>query len=68
MNQIKQLVVTLTRVLYDQDGKASKFKRHFANLNTEATPEQIKSFKSIIEQITGEHFDTIEVIKTETIN
>ncbi|MDG0842844.1 hypothetical protein M4L39_05265 [Staphylococcus equorum] len=68
MNQIKQLAVTLSRILYDKDGKATKFKRHFANLNTESTPEQLKSFKSIIEQITGEHFDTIEVIKTEIIN
>ncbi|MGO3050496.1 hypothetical protein CD110_10215 [Staphylococcus casei] len=68
MNQINQLAVTLSRVLYDKDGKASLFKRHFANLNTEATPEQLKSFKSIIEQITGERFETLEVIKTETIN
>lgn len=68
MNQIKQLAVTLSRVLYDKDGKATQFKRHFANLNTESTPEQLKNFKSIIEQITGERFDTLEVIKTETIN
>ncbi|MEP9851190.1 hypothetical protein ABDK10_00690 [Staphylococcus aureus] len=68
MNQIKQLAVTLSRVLYDKDGKATLFKRHFTHLNTNATPEQLKNFKSIIEQITGERFDTIEIIKTETIN
>ncbi|PHK50471.1 sigS mRNA-stabilizing protein SroA [Staphylococcus edaphicus] len=68
MNTINQLAVTLSRTLYDKDGKASQFKRHFTSLNTDATPEQLKSFKSVIEQITGEHFEKLEVIKTETIN
>lgn len=68
MNQISHLAVTLSRLTYDKDGKATQFKRHFANLNTQATTEQIKSFKSIIEQITGEKFETVEIIKTETVN
>ncbi|SUM91298.1 sigS mRNA-stabilizing protein SroA [Staphylococcus saprophyticus] len=68
MSTISQLAVTMSRTLYDKDGKASQVKRHFTNLNTEATPEQLKSFKSIIEQITGERFDKLEVIKTEVIN
>ena len=68
MNQISHLAVTMSRLTYDKDGKATQFKRHFANLNTQATTEQIKSFKSIIEQITGEKFQTVEIIKTETVN
>ncbi|KIJ87492.1 hypothetical protein SE00_04840 [Staphylococcus saprophyticus] len=68
MSTISQLAVTMSRTLYDKDGKASLVKRHFTNLNTESTPEQLKSFKSIIEQITGERFDKLEVIKTEAIN
>ena len=68
MNNISQLAVTLSRTLFDKNGKVSQFKRHFANLNTDVKPEQLKSFKSIIEQITGERFDKLEVIKTETIN
>ena len=48
MSTISQLAVTMSRTLYDKDGKASQVKRHFTNLNTEATPEQLKSFKSII--------------------
>ena len=68
MNQISHLAVTMTRLTYDKDGKATQFKRHFANLNTQATTDQIKSFKSIIEQITGEKFETVEIIKTETVN
>ncbi|AVL76663.1 MULTISPECIES: sigS mRNA-stabilizing protein SroA [Staphylococcus] len=68
MNQISHLAVTMSRLTYDKDGKATQFKRHFANLNTQATTEQIKSFKSIIEQITGEKFETVEIIKTETVN
>ncbi|MGI2286154.1 sigS mRNA-stabilizing protein SroA [Staphylococcus cohnii] len=68
MNQISHLAVTMSRVTYDKDGKATQFKRHFANLNTQAITDQIKSFKSIIEQITGEKFETVEIIKTETVN
>ena len=68
MNQISHLAVTMSRITYDKDGKATQFKRHFANLNTQATTDQIKSFKSIIEQITREKFETVEVIKTETVN
>lgn len=68
MNQISHLAVTMSRVTYDKDGKATQFKRHFANLNPQATTDQIKSFKSIIEQITGEKFETVEIIKTETVN
>ncbi|MEB6203938.1 MULTISPECIES: sigS mRNA-stabilizing protein SroA [Staphylococcus] len=68
MNNISQLAVTLSRTLFDKNGKASQSKRHFANLNTDVKTEQLKSFKSIIEQITGERFDKLEVIKTETIN
>ena len=68
MNQISHLAVTLSRLTYDKDGKATQFKRHFANLNTQATTDQIKSFKSIIEQITGEKFETVEIIRTETVN
>ncbi|PTF45432.1 hypothetical protein BUY18_08775 [Staphylococcus cohnii] len=68
MNQISHLAVTMSRLTYDKDGKATQFKRHFANLNTQATTEQIKSFKSIIEQITGEKFETVEIIKTKTVN
>ncbi|KKD22381.1 MULTISPECIES: hypothetical protein [Staphylococcus] len=68
MNQISHLAVTMSRLTYDKDGKATQFKRHFANLNTQATTDQIKSFKSIIEQITGEKFETVEIIKTETVN
>ncbi|MEB8088444.1 hypothetical protein NGH43_00555 [Staphylococcus saprophyticus] len=68
MSTISQLAVTMSHTLYDKDGKASLVKRHFTNLNTESTPEQLKSFKSIIEQITGERFDKLEVIKTEAIN
>ncbi|MFK4180959.1 hypothetical protein RES13_00025 [Staphylococcus cohnii] len=68
MNQISHLAVTMSRITYDKDGRATQFKRHFANLNTQATTDQIKSFKSIIEQITGEKFETVEIIKTETVN
>lgn len=67
MNNINQLTLNMSRTLYDKDGKAKIVKRHFSNLNTAATNEQLIAFKSIIEQITGEHFESLEVIKTEEI-
>ncbi|GEQ04344.1 DUF1659 domain-containing protein [Staphylococcus gallinarum] len=67
MNNINQLALNMARTLYDKDGKAKIVKRHFSNLNTAATNEQLLAFKTIIEQITGERFDSLEVIKTEAI-
>ncbi|MCD8843789.1 hypothetical protein BUZ08_01025 [Staphylococcus gallinarum] len=67
MNNINQLALNMARTLYDKDGKAKIVKRHFSNLNTAATNEQLLAFKTIIEQITGERFDSLEVIKTESI-
>ncbi|MCD8921095.1 sigS mRNA-stabilizing protein SroA [Staphylococcus gallinarum] len=67
MNNINQLALDMARTLYDKDGKAKIVKRHFSNLNTAATNEQLLAFKTIIEQITGERFDSLEVIKTEAI-
>lgn len=67
MNNVNQLSLNMTRTMYDKDGKAKIVKRHFSNLNTEATNDQLKSFKTIIEQITGEHYESLEVIKTEEI-
>lgn len=67
MNNINQLALNMARTLYDKDGKAKIVKRYFSNLNTAATNEQLLAFKTIIEQITGERFDSLEVIKTEAI-
>ena len=67
MNEVNQLVVVLTRVTYDSEGKATQHKRHFSNLKPTATDEQIKTFSSIIERLTGESFDKVEAIRTQAL-
>ncbi|WP_251518791.1 MULTISPECIES: sigS mRNA-stabilizing protein SroA [Staphylococcus] len=67
MNNINKLEVTMSRNTNDKDGKPVTYKRHFSNLNTSATHDQLKSFQAIIEKLTGERFEKLEVITTEQI-
>ncbi|WP_213406017.1 sigS mRNA-stabilizing protein SroA [Staphylococcus pasteuri] len=67
MNEVNQFVVVLTRVTYDSEGKATQHKRRFSNLKPTATDEQIKTFSSIIERLTGESFDKVEAIRTQAL-
>ncbi|MCF7600416.1 sigS mRNA-stabilizing protein SroA [Staphylococcus pasteuri] len=67
MNEVNQLVVVLTRVTYDSEGKATQHKRRFSNLKPTATDEQIKTFSFIIERLTGESFDKVEAIRTQAL-
>lgn len=67
MNEVNQLVVVLTRVTYDSEDKATQHKRRFSNLKPTATDEQIKTFSSIIERLTGESFDKVEAIRTQAL-
>lgn len=67
MNEANQLTVTLTQITHDASGKAQTHKRRFANINPAATHDQIKSFAKIIENLTGETFDQIEVTKNYTL-
>ncbi|RQM97219.1 hypothetical protein CPA43_12350 [Staphylococcus warneri] len=48
MNEVNQLVVVLTRITYDSEGKAIQHKRRFSNLKPTTTDEQIKTFSTII--------------------
>lgn len=64
MNEVSQLVVVLSRVVPNESGKATTVTRRFANINPQATNDQLRQFKSIIEQLIHETFDTFEVVKT----
>lgn len=64
MNEVSQLTVVLSRIVLNGAGKATRVTRRFANLNPLATDDQLRQFKSIIEQLTNENFDTFEVVKT----
>lgn len=68
MNGINQLTVTFSRSYAGPDGKIKNFSRRFANINPQATTEQIKDFKVAIENMLGEQFTTIELNKSEFIN
>ena len=68
MNGINQLTVTFSRSYAGPDGKIKNFSRRFANINPQATTEQIKDFKVALENMLGEQFTTIELNKSEFIN
>ena len=42
-------------------------KRRFANINPEVSNDQIKTFSKLIERLTGETYNNIEVIKSVSI-
>jgi hypothetical protein len=64
MNEVSQLSVVLSRIVLNETGKATRVSRRFANLNPQATNDQLRQFKAIIEQLINETFDTFEVVKT----
>ncbi|HDJ1498680.1 TPA: hypothetical protein PPP24_002781, partial [Staphylococcus aureus] len=51
----------------DTNGKQTEFKRRFANINPEVSNDQIKTFSKLIERLTGETYNNIEVIKSVSI-
>ncbi|MCD8863554.1 hypothetical protein [Staphylococcus arlettae] len=68
MNGINQLTVTFSRSFAGADGKVKNFSRRFANINPQATTEQIKAFKVALENMLGEQFTTIELNKSEIVH
>lgn len=64
MTEVSQLVVVLFRIVPNDSGKATTVTRRFANINPQATNDQLRQFKSIIEQLVNERFDTFEIVKT----
>ena len=50
------------------DGKVNVFKRKFNTIAPDATVEKIQKFQTLLTQLTGENYDTVEIIKTETLN
>lgn len=64
---MNNITVSLVKVTHNADGRAVTSRRRFTNLNGKATKEQIKQFAAIIEQLTGEQFDSIELTTTTNI-
>ncbi|UXR69880.1 MULTISPECIES: DUF1659 domain-containing protein [unclassified Staphylococcus] len=64
----KQISLILTQNIITSEGKVSKTTRKINQLNPDANNDDLRSFASIIETLTGEKYDQVEVVKTSTIN
>lgn len=62
------LTLILTQTTLSQEGKATKMSRRFNQIKSSATAQELLSFAKAIEALTGEHYDTIETVKTEQIS
>ncbi|MCQ1338114.1 hypothetical protein NNJ42_09990 [Staphylococcus aureus] len=61
------MTIVLSFTKLDTNGKQTEFKRRFANINPEVSNDQIKTFSKLIERLTGETYNNIEVIKSVSI-
>lgn len=48
-------------------GKPKKASRRFTQLKTDASHEDLKAFSQMIEKLTGEQYDAIELMTSENI-
>ncbi|MHD0398492.1 DUF1659 domain-containing protein [Staphylococcus simulans] len=67
MKTIKELAVALVRVEDQKEAKPVIKRRRFSRLNPQSTEAQLNSFKSAIEKLIGETYDSIEVTTVETL-
>ena len=54
MNEVNQVTIIFTQIKHNSEGKVVEHKRRFSNINPLVSNDQIKSFRSIIERISGE--------------
>ena len=66
MNEVNQVTIIFTQIKHNSEGKVVEHKR-FSNINPLVSNDQIKSFRSIIERISGEEYDKVEIVKTESL-
>ncbi|MDT1930040.1 sigS mRNA-stabilizing protein SroA [Staphylococcus aureus] len=67
MSKINHITIVLSFTKVDANGKQTEFKRRFVNINPDASNDQIKTFSKLIERLTGETYNNIEVIKSVSI-
>ncbi|HFO1083893.1 TPA: hypothetical protein ACHIUW_001204 [Staphylococcus aureus] len=67
MSKTNHITIVLSFTKLDANGKQTEFKRRFANINPEVSNDQIKTFSKLIERLTGETYNNIEVIKSVSI-
>ncbi|ARJ51170.1 sigS mRNA-stabilizing protein SroA [Staphylococcus lutrae] len=64
---MNHLTLILTQTTTSPEGKIKKTSRRFTQLQNDATHEDLKKFSQIIETLTGETYDTIELLTSEII-
>lgn len=67
MNEVNQVTIIFTQIKHNSEDKVVEHKRRFSNINPLVSNDQIKSFRSIIERISGEEYDKVEIVKTESL-
>lgn len=67
MNEVNQVTIIFTQIKHNSEGKVVEHKRRFSNINPLVSNDQIKSFRSIIERISGKEYDKVEIVKTESL-
>ncbi len=67
MSKINHITIVLSFTKVDANGKQTEFKRRFANINPDTSNDQIKTFSKLIERLTGETYNNIELIKSLSI-
>lgn len=67
MNEINQVTALFTQIKHDSERKVVEQKRRFSNLNPSTSNDHIRTFSNIIERLTGEKYDKVEVTKTEAL-
>lgn len=67
MNEVNQVTIIFTQIKHNSECKVVEHKRRFSNINPLVSNDQIKSFRSIIERISGEEYDKVEIVKTESL-
>lgn len=55
MSKINHITIVLSFTKVDANGKQTEFKRRFANINPDASNDQIKTFSKLIERLTEKH-------------
>ena len=67
MNEVNQVTIIFTQIKHNSEGTVVEHTRRFSNINPLVSNDQIKSFRSIIERISGEEYDKVEIVKTESL-
>lgn len=67
MKTVKEVAITLIRTETSNEGKEVIKRRRFARLNPQTTDNEALTFKTVIEKLTGEKFDSVELTTVEAL-